>query len=60
MMDILSRQKYRDMLPRYILDEVTIAHKTGELSGLNHDIGIFHLENIHYLIGILQGMEKMI
>lgn len=52
MMDILTRQKYKDMLPRYILDEVTIAHKTGELSGLNHDIGIFHLENIHYLIGI--------
>ena len=50
--DILTRQKHRDMLPRYILDEVTIAHKTGELSGLNHDIGIFYLENIHYLMGI--------
>lgn len=52
MIDILRRQKHRDMLPRYILDEVTIAHKTGELSGLNHDIGIFYLRNINYLIGI--------
>lgn len=52
MIDILSRQKHRDMLPRYILDEVKIANKTGELSGLNHDIGIFYLENINYLIGI--------
>ncbi|CAK7077817.1 serine hydrolase [Tissierella carlieri] len=52
MIHILSRQKHRNMLPRYILDEVVIAHKTGELSGLNHDIGIFYLENIHYLIGI--------
>lgn len=58
MMDILTRQKYRDMLPRYILDEVTIAHKTGELSGLNHDIGIFQLENIHYLIGIFTRNGK--
>ncbi|MDR7855393.1 serine hydrolase [Tissierella sp.] len=52
MIEILSKQKHRDMLPRYILDKETIAHKTGELSGLNHDIGIFYLENIDYLIGI--------
>lgn len=58
MIHILTRQKHRDMLPRYILDEVTIAHKTGELSGLNHDIGIFYLENIHYLIGIFTTNGK--
>lgn len=52
MMEILSKQKHRDMLPRYILDKVSIAHKTGELSGLNHDIGVICLENIDYLIGI--------
>jgi beta-lactamase class A len=52
MIEILSRQKYKDMLPRYILDEEIIAHKTGELSGLNHDIGIVYLENVNYLIGV--------
>jgi beta-lactamase class A len=52
MIDILIRQKHRNMLPRYILDDVVIAHKTGELSGLNHDIGIFYLDNIDYLVGI--------
>lgn len=52
MIEILSKQKHRDMLPRYILDEVPIAHKTGELSGLNHDIGVLCLENIDYLIGV--------
>lgn len=52
MIHILTRQKHRDMLPRYILEDLTIAHKTGELKGLNHDIGIFYLENNHYLIGI--------
>ncbi len=58
MTQILTRQKHRDMLPRYILDEVTIAHKTGELSGLNHDIGIFYLQNIHYLIGVFTTNGK--
>lgn len=52
MIEVLSKQMHRDKLPRYILDEVVIAHKTGELSGLNHDIGIFYLESIDYLIGI--------
>ncbi|WP_313756936.1 serine hydrolase [Tissierella sp.] len=58
MIDILTRQKHRDMLPRYILDKVKIANKTGELSGLNHDIGIFYLENINYLIGIFTTNGK--
>lgn len=58
MIDILSRQKHRDMLPRYIVDEVTIAHKTGELTGLNHDVGVFYLDNIHYLIGIFTTNGK--
>jgi len=58
MIDILTRQKHRDMLPRYILDEVKIANKTGELSGINHDIGIFYLENINYLIGIFTTKGK--
>ncbi|SHE46787.1 beta-lactamase class A [Tissierella praeacuta DSM 18095] len=58
MIDILTRQKHRDMLPRYILDEVKIANKTGELSGINHDIGIFYLENINYLIGIFTTNGK--
>lgn len=52
MVKILSKQKHRDKLPRYISDNALIAHKTGELSRLNHDIGIFYLENIDYLIGI--------
>ncbi|KAB3535430.1 serine hydrolase [Alkaliphilus pronyensis] len=52
MIDILKRQKHKDSLSRYITDEVTIAHKTGELDRLNHDIGIFYLEDIHYILGV--------
>lgn len=58
MIEILSKQKHKDRLQRYILDEIAIAHKTGELSGLNHDIGVFYLENIDYLIGIFTTNGK--
>ncbi len=61
MIDILKRQRHRDKLPRYIVDDVALANKTGELDGINHDIGIFYLRNLDYLIGgYLPLMEKMI
>lgn len=49
---ILSRQTQRDSLPRYIEDDIVIAHKTGELDKLNHDIGIFYVGDVEYLLGI--------
>lgn len=49
---ILSRQTHRDSLPRYIEDDIVIAHKTGELDKLNHDIGIFYVGDVEYLLGI--------
>lgn len=58
MIDILSKQRHRDKLPRYITDQVRIAHKTGELSGLNHDVGIFYLKNRDYYIGIFTNKAK--
>lgn len=36
----LARQRYADMLPRYLPRDVTVAHKTGDLSGIRHDAGI--------------------
>ncbi len=51
-MEILGKQKYRDMIPRFIEDDFIISHKTGELKGLNHDIGIFSVNSIDYLLGI--------
>ena len=52
MIDILKRQKHDDSLRRYLCEDVVIAHKTGELNRLNHDIGIFYLEDIDYTLGV--------
>ncbi|POM26699.1 Beta-lactamase precursor [Actinomadura rubteroloni] len=39
-LDVLARQQVRDRLPRYLPAGLRIAHKTGELDGLRHDVGI--------------------
>lgn len=36
----LSRQRFADMLPRYLPPDVHIAHKTGDLPGIRHDTGL--------------------
>ena len=57
--NILKRQKHNDMITRYIADEIVVAHKSGDLQNLNHDIGIFYLPNATYLLGIfVTGAES--
>lgn len=58
MIDILTKQKYRDKLGRYLSEDIPIAHKTGSLTAINHDIGIFFLDKVHYLIGIFTKNDK--
>jgi beta-lactamase class A len=36
----LERQQFNDGLPSLLPDEVTVAHKTGELPGVRHDVGV--------------------
>ncbi|REL38944.1 serine hydrolase [Rhodohalobacter sp. SW132] len=43
MIDILSDQFYRDIIPKYLPEELIIANKTGSISGVEHDSGIVYL-----------------
>lgn len=45
MLDILKRQQVRGRIDRYLPEEMTIAHKTGDLDFLEHDGGIVYLDN---------------
>ncbi len=40
MIEILTRQKLNDRIPKYLPNGVEVAHKTGELNGFKHDAGI--------------------
>lgn len=52
MMSILFNQKDAEMIRRFIPNNIKVAHKTGELHNLNHDVGIVILPNIVYIIGV--------
>lgn len=52
MMQILIKQKYKDCLGRFLSEDVKIAHKTGGLKNISHDIGVFYLDNVDYLLGV--------
>lgn len=37
----LRRQNHRALIPRYLPEGTPVAHKTGSLDGVRHDVGIF-------------------
>ena len=45
MLDILKAQKWNDMVPKYLPDEIEVAHKTGSITGVHHDAAIVYLPN---------------
>jgi len=50
MIELLKRQKLNNKLPKYLPDNVEIAHKTGELGYFTHDAGIVYLDKKDYII----------
>jgi beta-lactamase class A len=43
MIEILERQQFQDVIPALLPDNVTVAHKTGSITGVHHDSGIVYL-----------------
>jgi beta-lactamase class A len=42
MLAIMKRQAFASKLPRLLPPETTVAHKTGTITGVSHDIGILY------------------
>ena len=40
MIEILKQQKFNEMIPAQLPEDVEVAHKTGWITGVNHDCGI--------------------
>lgn len=51
-LEILSRQRVHESLKRYLVDDVKLAHKTGGLDTVDHDVGIVYSSSGDYLIGV--------
>lgn len=54
MMDILYDQYYKDLIPKLLPNTVKIAHKTGSITGVQHDAAILELQDgTRYVLVIL-------
>ncbi len=56
--DILSRQQYREKIPKYLPHEIKIANKTGEISGVRHDCAIVLIPGSEYSLSICTSELK--
>lgn len=43
MIEILKKQHFNEMIPARLPDVVEVAHKTGWITGVNHDVGLVQL-----------------
>lgn len=68
MIDILSKQKHNEIIPAYLPKNILVAHKTGSITGVEHDGGIIFLTADHsYVLVLLSknlpdekvGIEKL-
>jgi beta-lactamase class A len=54
MIDILLEQKFNDKIPALLPKDVRVAHKTGNIQGVEHDSGIVFLpDGRAYVLAIL-------
>lgn len=53
MLSILKQQRLNDRIPKYLPDNIEVAHKTGEVEGFKHDAGIVLSPNSDYILVVL-------
>jgi beta-lactamase class A len=58
MIDLLSRQRLNDRIPKYLPQGMRVAHKTGELDGVKHDAGIVYSPKGDYIFVVMSDTPR--
>jgi beta-lactamase class A len=58
MVEILANQTFRDGIPAGVPQGTRIAHKTGEISSVNHDAAIVFAPRPYVLVVLVRGLES--
>lgn len=53
MIDLLRHQQKNNKIPKYLPDNLSVAHKTGEIGEFSHDAGIVYTSRGDYIIVIM-------
>jgi len=56
MVDILEQQKFNDGIPAGLPHDIHVAHKTGEISKINHDAAIVYAQRPYILVVLVRGI----
>lgn len=57
MIQILTAQHFNEIIPMHLPKDVTVAHKTGSITGVHHDSGIVYLPNGDKYVLVLLSKE---
>lgn len=57
MLNHLRTQRLNHKIPVHLPDEVSVAHKTGELDGYSHDVGIVYAPRGDYLLILMSESD---
>lgn len=57
MIDILKDQQFKSVIPKHLPNSVTVAHKTGSITGVHHDAGIVYLPDGRSYVIVLLSKE---
>lgn len=52
-LSILRRQQFREKIPLMLPPELSVAHKTGELEGIRHDVALVEVREQPYVLSLL-------
>ena len=58
MIEILANQQFRDGIPAGVPEGTRVAHKTGEISTVNHDAAIVFAARPYVLVVLVRGLES--
>jgi beta-lactamase class A len=59
MIDILLDQKFTEIIPAQLPKDVRVAHKTGNIKGVNHDVAIVFLPDGRRYVLVLMSKETV-
>jgi beta-lactamase class A len=57
MLAILERQQLNDAIPAGLPAGTRVAHKTGDITGINHDAGVVFGPRPYVIVLLVRGME---
>jgi beta-lactamase class A len=58
MIEILKRQAFNDAIPAGVPSRTMVAHKTGNITKINHDAGIVFADRPYVLVLLVRGIQE--